>query len=194
VLTKYNSEKVAILAVWFVSLIGIRILIGLMLSNIWLGTVGAVAITFATFYTILIYTPFKKYSRIVDSTLCDWYSKRYVLYGLVSSIIVMITLIFFIEFGYAYHTTEITSLAELEMSGYSAASFAAQDNISHSVRTLVAKGMPWGDALSITLASVDKSLGGYYMNTVGYILAENMEILAFLFVVRKAGKGLFQKI
>jgi len=165
-----------------------------MLSNIWLGTVGAVAITFAAFYGLLRYTPFKRYSGKVDSALRSWYSKQYVLYGLVSSIVVMTTLLFFIEFGYTYHNSDITSLVELESMDYSSNSFAAQDHISHSVRALVAKGMPWGDALSIMLASVDKSLGGYYMKMVSYILAENLEILAFLYVVRRAEKGLFEKI
>ena len=191
-LKSYSKEKIAILAIWFVSLIGVRILLGFTLSNIWLGTVGAVAITFAAFYIVLKYTPFKKYSKAVNSTLCEWYHKKYVLYGLVASIAVMITLMFLIEFGYVYHANQITSLAQLEMrSGDN--NLGADDQISHSIRTLLTKGLPWGDALSIMAASVDKSLGGYYMKLVSYILAENLEIMAFLFVVKKTrNKGLFR--
>jgi len=175
---------VAILCIWFVSLVGIRFLLGFELSHIW-GTTGAVAITFAAFYLILRFTPLSRYSKAVNAALRDWYSKRYVLYGLVSSMAILLVILVLAEAGYAYHSDKIVSIWDLS----DASSFGlTQSKLAASIDSLTAQGLSRFDALTITVASVDKSLNGYYLKSVSFILAEDIEILVFLFLIRKVGE------
>jgi hypothetical protein len=179
----YTKEKVAILCIWFVSLVGIRILLGFELSHLW-GTTGAVAITFAMFLLILRYTPFSKYSGAVNAALRDWYSKRYVLYGLISSMAILLAILVLAEVGYAYHGDKVVSIWDMSDVGSIG---ATQSKLTASLNDLLAQGYSRLDALVITVASVDKSLDGYYLKSVSFILAEDIEILVFLILIRRIG-------
>ena len=46
------------------------------------------------------------------------------------------------------------------------------------------------DKVAITIASTDKSMDGNYSRTTSYLLAEDLEMIAFVFVARKR-KNLF---
>ena len=50
---RVGKDKIAVLALWFVVLIAVRVLLGFVLHNVWIGTLGAVTITFAIFYITL---------------------------------------------------------------------------------------------------------------------------------------------
>lgn len=180
----YNKEKVIILCIWFVSLVGIRVLIGFELSSLW-GTTGAVAITFAIFYFVLRYTPFAKYSGAVNAALRDWYTKRYVLYGLISSMAVLLVIMVLAEVGYAYHGDKVVSIWDMSDVGSIG---LTQTKLTSSLNDLLAQGYSRFDALAITVASVDKSLDGYYLKSVSFILAEDIEILIFLVLIRRIGQ------
>ncbi|HEX2615474.1 MAG TPA: hypothetical protein VHL10_08260, partial [Nitrososphaera sp.] len=53
---RFTKERIAVLALWFGVLVGVRVLIGFALQNMWFGTIGAVTITFVIFYATLRYT------------------------------------------------------------------------------------------------------------------------------------------
>ena len=175
-----GRQKVAILLVWFVSLVGIRLLLGTLLSNLWIGTVGAVAITFGLFYVVLVHTPFRKYKFVVNDILQEWYRKKYLLYSVAISASVIRGIIVLIEFGYANHPNEIVSLRELTSMQ------KAQDHVSETVRQLTLKGYSALDAASIAAASVDKSLQGLYLKSASFVFAEHLEITAFMILARKS--------
>jgi hypothetical protein len=191
-LTNHNKEKVAILVVWFASIVGIRFFLGLILSNVWIGTVGAVAITFLIFYFALRHTMLSKYSKAVNSALQSWYSKRYVLFGLITSMVVLAGLMALAEIGYLYHGDKVISIWELENSDTLDATRA---RLTGSLDSLRAQGYSQVDAMAIVLASVDKSLDGHYLQAVSFILAEDIEILAFSLLLRKMGqKSIFSQV
>jgi len=167
--------------------VGIRLLLGLELSNIW-GTTGAVGITFVVFYLVLRYTPFSKYSKAVNSALRDWYNKRYVLYGLVSSMVVLLSLMILLEIGYTFYPDKVISIWDLN-DGFDGES---QTRVATSLRGLLSEGYSGLDALAITIASVDKSLEGHYVQSISFIFSEDIEILIFMYLVKHKGqKGIF---
>jgi len=187
--TNHNMERIAILAIWFVLLLGIRFSISFVLSNIWVGTVGAVAITFAIFYVVIRHTPFSKYADSVDSALRYWYSKRYVLFGIVGSMIVLGSIMVLADIGYLYHKDRIISIWELRSSN---SIDDTRARLTESIDSLRAQGYSQLDTTAIIVASVDKSLDGHYLQAVSFILAEDIELLAFVLVLKRIGsRGIF---
>jgi hypothetical protein len=166
--------------IWFVSLVGVRLLLGLAFSNLWVGTVGAVAITFGLFYVALIHTPLKRYRFVVNQILQEWYQKKYLLYSVGVSASVILGLIALIEFGYTAHPDQIISLRDITTV------YGAQEHVSQSVRDLSMRGYSMLDIFSITAASVDKSLQGFYLKSASFVLAEHLEVIAFMVMARKA--------
>jgi hypothetical protein len=186
---KYRWSKLVILATWFVLLVGIRLLMGLLLNTAWIGTVGAVAITFLLFYLSLRYTPLARYSKTVNSALRDWYSKKFIFSALFASMIILSGLVFIAEFGYSFHSGKLISVDNLDANVNSF--YHARMQFSSSLRALQAQGYSGFDTLAILLASVDKSLDGYYLKAVSFILAEDIEILAFLVVMKRTNRNIF---
>ncbi|MCI0558986.1 MAG: hypothetical protein MN733_10860 [Nitrososphaera sp.] len=175
-----GKQKIAILVVWFASLVGVRMLLGFAFSNLWIGTVGAVAVTFVLFYLALVHTPLRRYRLAVNEILRDWYRQKYLLYSVAVSGSVIMTIIVFIEYGYATHSEEIVSISELNTIQ------AAQQHVDYSIRELGLKGYSILDAASITAASVDKSLQGYYLKSASFVFAEHLEVIAFMLLARKS--------
>lgn len=175
-----GKQKLAILLIWFAGLVGVRLLLGLVLSNIWIGTVGAVAITFGLFYLALVHTPLRRYRFAVNDILQEWYKKKYLLYSVAFSGAIILGLIVLIEYGYGQHPSEIVSLREITTFQ------GAQDHVNESVRTLTLKGYSVFDAAAITAASVDKSLQGFYLKSASFVFAEHLEIIAFMLLARKS--------
>ena len=175
-----GKQKIGILVLWFVSLVCVRLLLGLAFSNLWIGTVGAVAITFGLFYFLLIHTPFRKYRFAVNAILREWYSKKFLLYSIGISASVILAIIVLIEYGYAYHSGEILSIYDISSVQ------AAQQHVDQSIRELTLRGHSLLDASAITAASVDKSLQGYYLKSATFVLAEHMEVMAFMVLARKS--------
>lgn len=97
---------------------------------------------------------------------------------------ILSTLIFLAEIGYAYHPDKIISVWDMK-DGESIGS--TQTKLANSLNTLLDEGYSRFDALVITIASVDKSLDGHYMQSVSFILAEDIEILVFLLLIKKVG-------
>ena len=198
----FGKEKVIILVIWFVSLVGTRLLLAslLALEGTWVATAGSIGIVFVLFYVTLRYTPLSRYAKTVNAALLSWFSKRYFLWGVISSMVVLSSLVFFIEFGYFYHSDELVSYEQFQ-------GIDDDENLSDVIGRLLSlspASMPVGssqghqygliDTLSIMLASVDKSLDGYYVKAVSFILAEDIEILIFMILVRRYGeRGLFQR-
>jgi hypothetical protein len=175
-----GREKFAILVMWFASLVAVRLLLGLVFSELWIGTVGAVAVTFGLFYFALAHTPLRKFRHVVNQILQEWYKKKYLLYSVGLSASIILGLIMLIEFGYANHAAEIVSLKEISTV------FGAQQHVNESVRQLTLKGYSVFDAAAIMAASVDKSLQGFYLKSASFVLAEHLEVMAFMILARKA--------
>lgn len=175
-----GRQKLAILAIWFVSLVAVRLLLGLVLSNLWIGTVGAVAITFGLFYLALVHTPLRKYKFVVNQILQEWYQKKYLLYSVGISASIILGLIVLIEYGYSEHSGEIVALKDITTVQ------GAQDHVNESVRQLALKGYSIVDAASITAASVDKTLQGFYLKSASFVFAEHLEVMAFMVLARKS--------
>ena len=172
-------------------MVGIRLLMSSLLYATWIGTVGAVAITFVAFYVALRYTPLARYSNAVNSALQSWYSKKFIFPALIFSMIILSALVAIVEFGYAYHSERLISTDNFDSIG---SVYAARYQFSSSLRSLLAQGYSGFDAVSVLLASVDKSLDGYYLRAVSFILAEDIEILAFLALIRRYGRNIFGPI
>jgi hypothetical protein len=154
-------------------------------SNIWTGTVGAVALTFGIFYFVLKYTPLQRHRFAVNTILQDWYRKKYVIYSLIAPATVLLTIMIFVEYGYTFHPDKIISIIDLNTMDDS------QRYVDESVRALRMQGYSFVDIFSIITASVDKTLEGYYLQSASFVFAENMEVIGFVLLIRRTQK-LFQ--
>ncbi|MGH9992015.1 MAG: hypothetical protein ACREAZ_05135 [Nitrososphaera sp.] len=175
-----GKQKIAILVLWSTSLIGTRLLLGFVLSDLWTGTIGAVGITFGLFYFALVHTPLRRYRPAVNCILREWYSKKFLLYSVAISASIILAIIVLIEYGYAYHRSDIISIYDFgSIDG-------AQKQVNDSVRQLTLRGHSLMDIFSITAASVDSSLHGYYLKSASFVLAEHLEVMAFLLIAKKS--------
>jgi hypothetical protein len=169
---------------WFAVLIGVRVLFGFVMQNAWVGTLGAVAITFAIFYVMLRYTTLKKYRRVINSSLNYWYRKKFFYISGIMSLVILSSILGFIEYGYAKYSHRLITVdftrAELEESfGALTASQLMQARLVENLREYSTI-----EIIAITLASADKSLDGYYFLAVSYMFAEDIEIMIFMVLFR----------
>ena len=175
---------------WFAVLISVRVLFGFVMQNAWVGTLGAVAITFAIFYLMLRYTTFQKYRQVINSSLNYWYRKKFFYISGIMSLVILSSILGFIEYGYAHYshrliTVEFTQ-AEIEESfGALTASQLIQAKLVENLRDYSTI-----EIIAITLASADKSLDGYYSLAVSYMFAEDFEIMIFMMLF-KAKREIF---
>jgi hypothetical protein len=181
---RLGKAKVAVLALWLAVLIGVRLLLGFALHDSWVGTLGAVSITFAIFYVMLRYTTLKKYRQLINSSLNYWYRKKFFYISGIVSLVILGGILGLIEYGYANYSDRLITVdfnqQEIEQSfGALTASQQMQARLVENMQ----KYSPV-EILAITLASADKSLGGYYSLAVSYMLAEDIEIMVFMLLFR----------
>lgn len=181
---RLGKEKIAVLALWFAVLIGVRVLLGFVLQNTWVGTLGAVAVTFAIFYVTLRYTTLQKYRQVINSSLAYWYRKKFFYISGIVSLILLGGILGFIEYGYANYSDRLIAVnftqEEIEESfGALTASQQMQARLVENLREYSTI-----EIIAITLASADKSLGGYYSLAVSYMFAEDIEIMIFMMLFR----------
>jgi hypothetical protein len=176
---RFDKQKIVIIGLWFLILSGIRILLGFALGDIWIGTFGAVAITFAVFCLIIKYTPLQRYRPKVNVILSQWYRRKYFLISTITISAILASLLVLIQFGYSYYGSNLVSInifiledKELEMS------------------LLHFENYPFVDKVAIIVASTDKSLNGNYSKVTSYLLAEDIEMTIFVLLARKK-KNLF---
>jgi hypothetical protein len=176
---RFDKQKIVIIGLWFLILSGIRILLGFALGDIWIGTFGAVAITFAVFCLIIRYTPLQRYRPKVNVILSQWYRRKYFLISTITISAILASLLVLIQFGYLYYGSNLVSInifiledKELEMS------------------LLHFENYPFVDKIAIIVASTDKSLNGNYSKATSYLLAEDIEMTIFVLLARKK-KNLF---
>ena len=181
---RVGKDKIAVLALWFVVLIAVRVLLGFVLHNVWIGTLGAVTITFAIFYITLRYTTLQKYRQLINSSLNYWYRKKFFYISGIVSLVILGGILGFIEYGYANYadrliTVDFTQQQVEESSGSLTANQQMQANLVENLR----KYSPV-EIIAITLASADKTLNGYYSIAVSYMIAEDFEIMIFMMLFR----------
>lgn len=181
---RLGKDKIAVLALWFAVLIGVRVLLGFVLQDVWLGTLGAVVITFAIFYVTLRYTTLQKYRRLINSSLNYWYRKKFFYISGIVSLIILGGILGFIEYGHANYADRLITVdfnqQEIEESfGALTANQQIQAKLVENLR----KYSPV-EIVAITLASADKTLDGYYSMAVSYMFAEDIEIMVFMLLFR----------
>jgi hypothetical protein len=181
---RLGKGKIAVLALWFAVLIGVRVLLGFALHDAWIGTLGAVAITFAIFYVTLRYTTLQKYRQLINASLNYWYRKKFFYVSGVVSLVVLGGILGFIEYGHANYADRLVTMdfnqQEIEESfGALTASQQMQAKLVENLR----KYSPV-EIVAITLASADKTLDGYYSLAVSYMFAEDVEIMIFMMLFR----------
>ena len=180
---RLGKDKIAVLALWFVVLIGVRILLGFVLQNTWIGTLGAVAITFAIFYTTLRYTQLQKYRQTINSALSYWYRKKFFYISGIVSLFVLGSVIGLIEYGHANYADRLIRLEFTEQEVEESFGMLAANEMRATLVDNLRKYSPV-ELIAITLASADKSLDGYYSKLVSYMFAEDIEIMIFILLFR----------
>jgi hypothetical protein len=181
---KLGRDKIAVLALWFAVLIGVRVLLGFVLHNAWVGTIGAVAITFAIFYITLRYTTLQKYRNVINSSLNYWYRKKFFYISGIVSMVILGSILGLIEYGYANYSDRLVTVDfTQEEIGESLDALAASRQMQARLTENLQKYSPI-EIMAITLASADKSLEGYYSLAVSYMLAEDIEIMIFMLLFR----------
>ncbi len=181
---RLGKDKIAVLALWFVVLIGVRVLLGFVLQNAWVGTLGAVTITFVIFYVALRYTTLQKYCQVINSSLNYWYCKKFFYISGIVSLVILAGIVGFIEYGYANYadrliTVDFTQEEIKESFGVLTPSQQMQARLVENLREYSTI-----EIIAITLASADKSLDGYYSLAVSYMFAEDTEIMIFMMLFR----------
>jgi hypothetical protein len=181
---RFTKEKITILALWFGVLIGVRILLGYVLVDMWMGTIGAVGITFAIFYLSLRFTPLQKYRAIINSSLALWYRKKFFYITGAISMFLLGSILFTIEYGHAnYEDRLITMDMTQEEFDETLMKFGGDEgtgrNLAENLNDYSAL-----EIISITLASADKNFDGYYSKVVSYMFAEDIEIMIFMLLFR----------
>ena len=150
----------------------------------WIGTLGAVAITFAIFYIALRYSALKRFRGVVNSALAVWYRRKFFYITGAISMFLLASLLFLIDYGHANYGDRLITLdmteAEFEetlrlLSGGGQIATTLSNNLGqYSVL----------DIMAITLASADKNFEGYYSKVVSFMFAEDIEIMLFLTIFR----------
>jgi hypothetical protein len=181
---KLGKEKIAVLALWFSVLIGVRVLLGFVLHNSWVGTLGAVAITFAIFYVSLRYTTLQRYRQVINSSLNYWYRKKFFYISGIVSLVILGSILGFIDYGYANYSDRLVTVDfTQEEIGESFGALTASQQIQTRLMENLQKYSTI-EIIAITLASADKSLEGYYSLAVSYMFAEDIEIMIFMLLFR----------
>ena len=181
---RLGKDRVVVLALWFAVLIGVRVLIGFALHNAWVGTIGAVAITFAIFYITLRYTTLQKYRQVINSALNYWYRKKFFYVSGIASLIILGTILGFIEYGYVHYSDRLLTVDFTQGEiGESFGALTATQQVQAKLVDNLRKYSPI-EIVAITLASADRSLDGYYSLAVSYMFAEDIEIMIFMLLFR----------
>jgi hypothetical protein len=171
---RFDNQKLAIMTLWFLMLTGIRIFLAYVLKDIWIGTFGAVGLTFAVFYLVLSYTPLRGYRPKINTIFSQWYSKKYFVISTITISTILATLLVLIQFGYSYYGSNIVQIDILRVSDKE----LERDFVPF-------QDYPFIDQMAIVVASVDKSLDGDYAKTTSFLLAEDIEMILFVLIARK---------
>lgn len=179
-----GKDKILVLIAWFAVLFSVRILLGFVLHNTWVGTLGAVTITFAIFFVSLRYTRLQKYRELVNSSLNYWYRKKFFYISGIVSLVILGSILGFIEYGYANYSDRLVTVdfTQEEIGESFGALTASQQMQARLVENL--QKYSTIEIIAITLASADKSLDGYYSLAVSYMFAEDIEIMIFMLLFR----------
>ena len=179
-----TKDRLLILASWFAVLVGVRVLLGFALENVWIGTLGAVAVTFGIFYFTLMHTPFKRFRAMVNSALSYWYRKKFFYITGAISMFLLGSILLLIDHGYAaYGDRLITMDMSEEEFAETLRIFSGDAELSKNLSESLSKYSVL-DIMAITLASADKNFDGYYSKIVSFMFAEDIEIMVFLTIFR----------
>jgi hypothetical protein len=78
-----------------------------MLENMWVGTMGAVALTFVIFYATLRYTGLQKYRQLINSSLMLWYHKKFFYISGIISLVLLGSILGFIDYGHTHYSDRL---------------------------------------------------------------------------------------
>src|SRR5262245_45677832 len=107
---RLTRERLIILAAWFGFLVGVRFLLGFVLGNLWFGTLGAVTITFLSFYFALRFSPLRRFRETVNSALAIWYKRKFFVVTGAISMFLLASLLILIEYGYSNYGDRLITM------------------------------------------------------------------------------------
>ena len=171
---KINKQRLAIMGLWFLILSGIRILLAYVLKDIWIGTFGAVGLSFAVLYLLMKYTPLERYRLKVNVILFQWYRRKYFVVSTITICTILVSLLILIQFGYSYYASKLVSINVFELK---------DKDLEKGL--LPYRNYPFVDKIAIIVASIDRSLNGNYSKTTSFLLAEDMEMTIFVIMARR---------
>jgi len=180
---RFTRERIAVLALWFGVLIGVRVLLGFVLQNMWFGTIGAVTITFVIFYATLRYTRLQKYRQLINQSLMLWYRKKFFYISGIVSLFILGSILGFTEYGYANYSDRLITMDMSQEDVQRSLDVLGASDLQSGLVNSLQKYSPF-EIMAITLASADKSLDGYYAKVVSYMFAEDIEIMVFMLLFR----------
>jgi uncharacterized membrane protein len=180
---RFTKERIAVLALWFGVLVGVRVLIGFALQNMWFGTIGTVTITFVIFYATLRYTRLQKYRQLINQSLMLWYRKKFFYVSGMVSLFILGSILGFTEYGYANYSDRLITMDMSQEDLQRSLNLLGANDLDGSLARSLQKYSPF-EIMAITLASADKSLDGYYAKVVSYMFAEDIEIMVFMLLFR----------
>src|SRR5919202_204314 len=166
---KIDKQRLAIIGLWFLILSGIRILLAYALKDIWIGTFGAVGLTFAVLYLLMKYTPLERYRLKVNVILFQWYRRKYFVVSTITICTILVSLLILIQFGYSYYASKLVSINVFDLK---------DKDLEKGL--LPYRNYPFVDKIAIIVASIDRSLNGNYSKTTSFLLAEDMEMTIFV--------------
>jgi hypothetical protein len=177
---RLSKQKLAIIGLWFLILTAIRILFAYFLKDIWIGTFGAVGLTFAVFYLLIRYTPLQRYRPKINAIFSQWIRRKYFIISTITISAILVSLLVLIQFGYSYYGTRLVRINIFQV-----------DDKELDKDLVLVQTYPFVDKVAIIVASIDKSLNGNYARTISFMLAEDMEMTLFVLLARRNNNNMF---
>lgn len=116
----------------------------------------------------------QRYALTANKILSEWYSRRYFIVSMTITSVILLCLLMIIEYGYLDYGNKLVTM-----------NVFASDDAQLEKELAPIENYPLLEKIAITIASIDKSLDGNYSRTTSYLLAEDLEMIVFVFVARK---------
>jgi len=193
---KINWFSIGVLALWGISILGIRLAMLYILPDSYWGSLGAVSIGFAVLWILMTRTKLVRFREEIFKILTRWYRRRFIWVAIGFGIVFSVSIIALIDLGYNEYgeyvkiITETPEFKETVIEGKDPEVLrdALVQTFSDPETQEAFKRFVFDEnAIAITAiayASIDVAYDGWMRNMFGIILAEDLEIAVFLVLFR----------
>lgn len=193
---KINWFSIGVLGLWGLSILGIRLSMLYVLPDTYLGSLGAVSIGFAVLWILMTRTRLVRFRQEIFHILTRLYRRRFIWIAIGFGIVFSVSIITLIDIGYNDYgeyvkiITEMPEFKEAVVEGKDPEVLkdALIQTFSDPETQEAFKRFVFDEnAIPITAiayASIDVAYDGWMRNMFGIILAEDLEIAAFLILFR----------